>query len=357
MLRDAPLVSVLMPVRNEEAHIERSLGAVLAQDYPRERLQILVVDGMSEDATREMIRRLGKEHDQLELIDNPDRIVPTALNLGLRRSRGEIVVRVDGHCEIAPDYIRRCVGWLRQGIDDAGTRLEVHCVGGPIETVAGSPAAAAIAIGMSSPFGVGGAAFRTHSGAARLVDTVAFGAYTRQALAQTGLFDEELVRNEDDEYNYRLRAWGGRILLAPDVRSRYFSRGSLRRLWSQYLQYGFWKVRVLQKCPRQMQPRHFAPPLFVASLLLGVALSLWSWIGWALFAGVGGAYAAANLAAAAATARRRGWRHLPRLPWVFAALHSSYGLGFLAGLGRFWNRWRDRRGKIPSPMPLAGGGE
>ena len=155
------------------------------------------------------------------------------------------------------------------------------------------------------------------------------------------------MRNQDDEYNYRIRELGGKILLAEDVRSKYYSRGSLGKLWKQYFQYGFYKVRVLQKHPRQMSIRQFVPPAFVSALLLSVLLSILApWGRW-LLALVGLSYLAANLLASFLTAARRNWRHLPLLPLTFAILHLSYGLGFLAGLFKFWNRWGDKHGRVP----------
>ncbi len=365
-----PLVSLILPIRNEARYIERTLRAVLAQDYPADRLEILIVDGMSGDGTREIIARilpgvawknsgrLAEPFDaqpanpqgahnaprtpRIALIDNPARIVPAALNLALRRARGEIVVRVDGHCEIAADYVSRCVQHLQErGVDG---------VGGPIETVGETFLARAIAVGMSSKFGVGGAAFRTVQGRAMQVDTIAFPAYTRETVRAAGLFDEELVRNQDDEYNYRIRKLGGRLWLFPDVRARYYSRASLGKLWSQYFQYGFWKVRVLQKHPRQMRPRQFVPPLFVAALLLSPLLVRIPNSQF-LLPVLPALYLLANLIASLRTAASRGWRYLPVLPSVFAVLHLAYGLGFLAGLVRFAHRWGDKTGKTPEFQP------
>ncbi|MBI1760306.1 MAG: glycosyltransferase family 2 protein [Acidobacteria bacterium] len=327
-----PFVSVVMPVRNEAGFIARSLGCVLAQDYPRECLEIIVADGRSTDATRELIQQWQAEHSNLHLVDNPGQIAPTGLNAAIAHARGEIIVRVDGHCEIAPDYVRNCVRHLREE--------NVEGVGGPLETIGTTLMAAAIAAAMSSPFGVGGSAFRTIKDRTLLTDTVAFPAYTRAALQRAGRFDEEMVRNQDDEYNYRLRKLGGRILLAADVRARYYSRSSLQSLFKQYFQYGYWKVRVLQKHPRQMSARQFIPPLFVASLVVALLLAaLTSW-GWLLAAALVGSYALANLAAAVLTAAQSGWRHLFLLPPVFLALHLSYGAGFLTGLIKFARYWR-----------------
>jgi len=176
---------------------------------------------------------------------------------------------------------------------------------------------------------------------------VPFPAYTREIITKVGLYDEELVRNQDDEYNYRIRAAGGKLLLAADVQSTYFSRGSLGKLWKQYFQYGFWKVRVFQKHPRQMSLRQFVPPTFVFILLVSFLLTaLLPW-GWVTFALVAGSYFLVNLAASILTSLKKGWQHLLLLPLTFAILHISYGLGFLIGLFKFWNRWGDKSGKVP----------
>ncbi|WP_157913081.1 glycosyltransferase family 2 protein [Candidatus Promineifilum breve] len=325
-MENLPPVTVIMPVRNEAAYIERSLGAVLAQDYPSDCLEILVVDGLSADGTREYVRAQQAAHPRLRLLDNPAGIVPPGLNIGIAQATGDIIVRVDGHCEIAPDYVRQCVRHLLE--DD------VEAVGGPIETIGETDEAQAIALAMSSWFGVGGSAFRTVKDRPLLVETVAFPAYARQTLQRLGPFDEEMVRNQDDEYNYRLSKGGGRILLSPDVRSRYYSRGTLRSLWRQYYQYGFWKVRVMQKHPRQMRARQFAPPAFVAALLGSAAVGLvWRPFRW-LLGLIVALYALADVAASLSLGRAHGREYIPRLLIIHPILHLSYGWGFLVGLAR-----------------------
>lgn len=328
-----PFVSVIMPIRNEADFIARSLGAVLAQDYPADRMEVLIADGMSTDGTRAIVQQLAAQHPHLQarLIDNPGKIVPTGFNAALAQACGDVIVRVDGHCEIAPDYVSRCVVRLfEDGVDG---------VGGPIETIGTSPLSETIALAMSSGFGVGGSAFRTVKDRAMLVDTIAFPAYTRSAVEMAGPLDEELIRNQDDEYNYRLRKLGFKLLLAPDVRSKYYSRGSLRSLWRQYYQYGFYKVRVLQKHPRQMRLRQFVPPAFVPTVLGGALLSPFSRIVRGLWGLTASAYAMANLYASWHIARKTAHEHLWRLPVVFSILHFGYGLGFLHGLIHFRNRW------------------
>ena len=331
---ELPLVTVIMPIRNEACYIRRSLGAVLAQDYPTDRLEVIVADGQSNDDTRSIIQELQKSYPNLYLVDNPGFVASCGLNAGITRATGDVVIIVSGHCEIASDYVTRCVEHL--------ILWEVDAVGGRTDTIGETYQAQAIALGMSSPFGVGGSAFRTGRGRAMLTDTVVFGAYTRAAIERAGLFDEELVRNQDDEYNYRLRKLGGKLLYSPDIHSRYYSRSTLGATWRQYFQYGFWKVRVLQKHPRQMRPRQFVPPGFVATLLGSFLLALFTSTGHFLVTLVVGSYVLTNLAASVWTAHQKGWRYLPLLPVVFATLHLSYGLGFLAGLVRFAHRWRDR---------------
>lgn len=341
-MSDTPFVSVLMPVRNERAFIQRSVAAVLAQDYPHDRLEIIIADGLSNDGTRDAIKAMQLKNPNVNLIDNPGKIVATGLNAALRVAKGEIIVRVDGHCEIARDYVSRCVSHLMDP--------RVDCVGGPLETVGETYAARAIAAAMSSSFGVGGSAFRVGTREAKFVDTVAFPGFRRETIQLAGPFDEELVRNQDDEYSYRVRKLGGCLLLAPDIQSRYYSRASFRKLWKQYFQYGYWKVRVLQKHSRQMSARQFVPPIFVVTLLLlsltapFFRLSRWS------LAATASAYLILNLAATLAAARRTGWRFFPLFPLAFTIIHLAYGAGFLVGILKFWNRWGDHTTRSTQPV-------
>ena len=339
-----PFVSVVMPVRNEATFIAQSLNAVLRQDYPSERIEVIVADGMSTDGTRQIVESLQARHPRLKLINNPGKIVSTGLNLAIEQAKGQVIVRVDGHCEIAGDYVQRCVEHL---LND-----DVEGVGGPLETIGETPLACVIASAMSSFFGVGNSAFRTKMDRTMLTDTVAFPAYTRSIIERAGPFDEELVRNQDDEYNYRLRKMGAKILLASDVHCRYYSRSSLRSLWRQYFQYGYWKVRVLQKHSGQMQPRQFVPPLFVAACLAALLLlPLFPVTGYFLGIAVS-SYAIANVLASILSWRKNKYYLLPLVPIAFATLHLAYGLGFLTGLVRFWSYWGGNTIKSESPASI-----
>lgn len=330
---ESPLVSVIMPVRNEADHIAIALRSLSNQTYPKERMEIFVADGMSDDDTRAAAWTAAREFQlNLHILDNPKRIAPSGLNVALDRARGEVIIRVDGHCELARDYIANCVALLEADRADG--------VGGPIETVGSGPVSEAIAIAMSTKFGVGGSAFRTFEDREIYTDTVAFPGYKRETVDRVGRFDEELVRNQDDEYNYRIRELGGNILLSPMIRSRYFSRSTIRSLWRQYFQYGYWKVRVFQLHPGQMRARQFVPLIFVSTLMaLGLA-SIFSGLAlWALIS-VAAIYGLLNLAASVAAGKGKILR-IPIIGLSFLTLHLSYGLGSMFGLFAFSRRWRE----------------
>jgi succinoglycan biosynthesis protein ExoA len=326
-----PAVTVIMPVRNEADFIARSLGAVLDQDYPANQLEVLVVDGMSDDATRNVIAQTvaAKAGEvRVTVLDNPGRIVPTAMNIGLLHARGDIIVRVDGHCEIAPDYVHRCVEALEvSGADN---------VGGLQRAAGGTVVARAIALANSSPFGVGGARFH-YATQAGWADTVYLGAYCREVFNRIGGYDEELVRNQDDELNFRLTQAGGKIWLDPSIRSVYYSRGSLGKLWRQYYEYGLYKVLVMRKRGGVASWRHLTPAAFVLSLVLSLLLALVTRRA-RLALLIAGPYAAANGAASLWTVRRDP-RTLAALPLAFATMHCAYGLGFIVGMWH-WRNWR-----------------
>lgn len=320
------IVTILMPIRNEAAFIERSLGAVLAQDYPADLLEVLVIDGMSNDGTREIVTKMLSSRINARLLDNPGRIVPTALNIGLAEAAGDVIVRVDGHTLIAEDYVTRCV----EALDASGAQ----CVGGPMRAVGETAFGEAVALATSHPFGVGGSRFHYATEPVE-VDTVYMGTWPCQVFSQVGCFDEEMVRNQDDEFSYRLGAAGGRIWLDPRIRSTYYTRPTFRSLWRQYYQYGYWKVRVFQKVPGSARPRHWAPPLFALGVVGGLLVA-------ALIPGLRLAYLVGllvylvlSLSISVRIAVRAGRHLILCLPVVFATLHLAYGLGFWSGILRF----------------------
>ena len=325
-----PFISIIMPIRDEAGFIEQSLKAVLKQDYAHERMEVVIVDGMSEDGTRKIVQRIIselKDHSpRLFFLDNPSHVVPIALNIGLRQAQGEIIMRIDGHCEIAPDYVRRCVELFQN--------IKADCVGGVMKTIGKTFIAQSVALAQSSFFGVGGVAFRTGRKIPGYVDTVAFGAYQRGVFERIGNFDEELVRNQDDEFNFRLIKSGGKIWLDPAIRSTYYSRANLRSLWRQYFQYGFWKVRVIQKRGAIPSLRHIVPLLFVLGILGSLLISIVTRKH--LFSlTIIGSYIIINICMSIWESRKN-CKTIVLLPISFFIIHFSYGIGFLFGL---W-RWR-----------------
>ncbi len=333
---ELPLVSVLIPIRNEERFIVRSLGAVLASEYPADRFEILVADGMSTDATRQKIAEIALQYPQIlvRVIDNPGRIVPTGLNLAMKQARGSVIVRVDGHTIISSTYVAQCVAALaRSGADN---------VGGQMKAVGVTAVGEAVALATSSPFGVGGARFH-YSKQEEWVDTVYMGAWPKATFDWIGCFDEELVRNQDDEFNYRLLGNGGKILLSNLITSTYYNRGSLRDLWRQYYEYGYWKVRVMQKHPKQIRPRQLVPVSLLSALVLGTMLMPFSSLIRVLWLLVLALYLVMNLGVSTYVAAQHGWHYWRLLPITFAAIHFSYGFGFLIGLIKFAPQWFSRR--------------
>lgn len=326
-----PKVSIIMPIRNEEDFIDRSLGAVLAQDYPHHRLEVLIADGMSKDKTRSIIDTLSKTTNvPITIVDNPKQIVPTGFNLALKQARGEIIVRVDGHTIIEPDYVTKCVELLQQNRADN--------VGGCMNAVGRNKLGKAIALATSSPFGVGGARFH-YSDKEEYVDTVYMGAWWKNVFDQFGGFDEEFIRNQDDEFNYRLRSSGGRILLSPFIKSTYYNRSTLGSLWKQYYQYGMYKVRVMQKHPLQMRARQFVPSALVGITMLGllsIAFNKWLFIV-CLIGFI--AYILVNLIFSFLISYKHSIYYVFYLPTIFFILHYSYGIGFWHGLIRFRKNW------------------
>ncbi len=332
-----PFVSVVMPVRNEASFIHASVGSVLAQDYPPERMELIVADGESVDGTKEILAGLAAFDPRLRVINNPALIMAAGFNAGLAVARGRIVAMMGGHAEVPPTFLSDCVHFLLQGTAD--------CVGGVLCTKGDSSEARAISLATSSRFGVGGTSFRVGSKATQYVDTVAFGVYRKEVFEVAGPLDQEMVRNQDDEFNYRIRQLGARIVLDPKIRTVYHCRTSTRRLCKQYYEYGLWKVRVLQKHPRQMQARQFVPAVLVGTILLGLLCSPFSLARLVLAATVL-LYIIANLAAALTVAFPHDLRLFPRIALAFGALHFSYGLGCLTGLVRFARRWSFHHGQL-----------
>jgi cellulose synthase/poly-beta-1,6-N-acetylglucosamine synthase-like glycosyltransferase len=317
-----PTVSVIIPVRNEEEYIAECLQSVVDQDYPKELMEVLVVDGMSQDSSREIVSDIAEKCRFVTLLHNPKQVKAAALNKGIGESRGQLILPVDAHCFIAPDYVSECVNALHQ--------TAAANVGGVVLPIGTSFVQRAIGLGMSSFFGIGSVRFQDRENGF-YTDTVSFGAYRREVFGKIGLYDEEAHYGEDDELNLRLVKSGGKIFLSPRIKSRYYPRSSFSALWKQYYNFGYGKVRTIRKHGRAASFRHLVPPFFVlcvvGSLLLFAIHPMFLW----LTITICGTYVMSAIILSAKIGYQEGWKYLPALPVVFATLHFSYGIGLLNG--------------------------
>jgi glycosyltransferase involved in cell wall biosynthesis len=329
-----PQVSIIVPCRNEERYTRQFLKCLLAQELRGISWEVIVADGLSDDGTAAIIQEYSLRDHRVRLIPNPRRIVSTGLNEAIRRAEGYIIVRMDVHTEYASDYIRQCVEVLEEtGADNVGGAWRARGNG-----IVGK----AIAAAFRSRFSAGGAASHREDYEGP-VDTVYLGCWRKSTLEELGLFDEDLVRNQDDELNLRLLRKGGLIWQSRRIVSHYTPRNSVVNLFRQYMQYGFWKVQVIRKHHLPASWRHLVPGAFVLTLLgLPVVAGFCGLIGLPRAArgtvvswvAVVVSYLAANILASVHAAARSSWRLLPLLPAVFATYHIAYGIGFLSGLMR-----------------------
>ncbi len=320
------MLSVICPIYNEESRIEACILSILAQDYPKEDMEVLFVDGQSSDRTREIIAKYMQDYAFIRLLDNPKRIAPSALNIGIRASSGDIIMRLDAHAKYPDNYFSLLVNKLKQtGADN---------VGGVCRTLPAKDTAIcrAIAHAMSSPFGMGNSHFRIGANHEMWVDTVPFGCFRRELFDKVGLFDEELVRNQDDEFNGRIVKNGGKILLLPQVVIDYFARDTISKTAKMFYQYGLFKPLVNKKLHKPTTLRQFFPPLFLAGLVAGGLLSLFSQTLMWIYVSVIVLYILCCFVFG-----RNGERVWPDILWmpiIFATIHLSYGCGYWQGL---WN--------------------
>lgn len=330
-----PEISLIMPCRNEEAFIGECLNSVLESDYPSDLMEILVVDGMSEDKTRNIVHEMMVRHPELRLLENPAKITPSALNIGISNARGEIIIRIDAHARYPKNYFSVLVNNL--------TRLKADNVGGVWQIHPGNSTAIAkaIAVATSSRFGIGDAAYKNPGKKIKEVDTVPYGCYPREVFNKIGMFDEELVRNQDDEFNARLRKAGGKIFLIPDLYIEYYARPGLLSMSKMFFEYGFYKPMVNRKTGYIISLRQVIPFLFVLYLFSLTSLiwisgpvKLWMTIPLFLYLGI-------NLTVSLFSAsKRQDPRLLVLLPPTFLLIHISYGLGYLLGIFRLFNGFK-----------------
>lgn len=340
-------VSVVVPCRNERAHIRAFLDDLLRQNRDGLECEFLIADGMSDDGTREILQEYAEKYEEIRVVDNPARIVSTGLNAAIRAASGDVIVRMDVHARYAPDFLLRSVEVLQE--------TGAANVGGAIRAVGGDYWGKAIAAAFHAPFVCGGAATRRPDFEGP-TDTVFPGCWRKSTLEKVGLFDETLVRNQDDELNYRIVKSGGTVWQSPKIRCWYAPRNSLRRLFWQYFQYGFWKVAVIRKHRLPAKARHLVPGLFVLGLsvsglaggILAAAGSEASGVLLGLAACQAGIYLLASMMAAFLAARKAGWQLFPGILAAIPCFHFGYGLGFLAGLWHFGRHWPPKQALQPA---------
>jgi len=270
-------VSVIVPCYNEERSIGLLLGALNRQNYPKELIEILIIDGMSSDNTIKIVNELKSQLSELKIriVENPKRNIPSAVNIGIEASTNKIIVRMDAHSIPDPDYIKFCV-------EDLDKNIAAN-VGGRWMIIPGSDSkiSRCIAQAASHPFGVGDAKYR-YSNEPGFVDTVPFGAFYRSLFDEIGFYNENLLTNEDYEFNARIRETGKKIYFDPRIKTEYIARKNLKELSGQYWRYGFWKVQMLKKYPKTIKLRQAIPPLFVLGLISLIIISIFIPIIWNL---------------------------------------------------------------------------
>ena len=343
------MVSVIIACLNEEKYIVPCLDSIIANDHPKDRLEVLVVDGMSEDGTRKMVEEYMQIHPSVKLLDNTRRHTPIAFNIGIKHAAGEVIIILSAHAVYKDDYISRYAGFLSSHSVDA--------VGGLQVTLPRNNAiiSKAVAIALSHPFGVGGAYYRTGQiEEPRLVDTVPFACYRRDVFDRAGLYNEKLIRSQDIEFNTRLRRAGGKILLIPEAVGSYYPHSDLISFCRYSFRNGLWTIYPLKYTEYMpVSWRHMVPLAFVSGLIGSAALIAFSQIFLWLFLFIFGSYSLVNAYFSAKIAiREKSLKHLFVMPVVFFALHMNYGLGALYGSlkvalsKQFWrNQWRRLRRK------------
>lgn len=318
------MLSVICPIYNEERYIGGCIESILAQDYPKDDLEVIFADGMSTDRTREIVAEYTTKYPWIRLVDNPARIVPPALNRAIVASHGDIIMRLDAHCEYPTDYFSQLTQALKVlNADNVGA----VCFTLPTND---TPTAKAIAAVLSSKFGMGNSSFRVGAKEVSLVDTVPFGCWPRRVFDEVGLFDLELVRNQDDEFNGRIIKAGGKIYLIPSVKVKYYARDKVSKVAKMFYQYGLFKPLVNKKLGSPATIRQFIPLLLVCSLFFGLVISLlWHSFLWVYISGI---IVYLLLALLFSLKSSHSIKQVLIQMCTYAVVHTSYGWGYIVGL-------------------------
>ena len=329
------IVSIIIPCRNEVRYIKDAINSCLNQkNIDLEGIEIIVVDGDSNDGTKEKVR-LMLQGNQIKLVHNQFIYMPHGFNIALSQALGKYIMVMSGHSTLEKDYVSNSI--------KAITKYDAQCVSGTIETIQENFIGKIISISQSSLFGVGNSTFRINSKKGRYVETGVFGFYDSKVFLEIGGMDEELIKNQDDEFNFRLVQSGGKIWFDPTIKSKYFSRTSLIYLFKQYFLYGFYKVRVFQKRKGVASSRQLVPAIFILSIIVSILLIVLTGNN-IYFNIIFGIYTFTSLTFSFATLvkRKKNLFFIPILQLSYFVIHSSYGLGFILGLIYFINKWNKR---------------
>lgn len=309
---------------NEAGAIERCIESLLAQDYPRELLEIIVVDGLSTDGSRAQVAKLIESHNLIRLLDNPARRTPVSLNIGIKKAKGDVIIILGAHTRVNHNFVRLNIECMRS--------LQVRCTGGTQINVGETSMQKAIGYAMGSSFGIPSAPYRFRNKSA-FVDTVVYAAYDRKLFEEVGYFDEQLHISEDAELNWRIRKAGHRIYYCPEIVSHYYPRKTIARLVKQFFNYGILRANVVKKHRDAFKWIHAVPPLFIAISLALLVAGLLQPLSWKVLLPLWVIYLSYVLFATVITAlKNRDLSATPRLPLAFIAMQLSWGLGFIAGL-------------------------
>ena len=338
---DFPMVSVVMPCHNEAGFIINALQTVVANDYPADKLEIIVVDGMSTDGTRKLVEEFAENDQRVRILDNEEKIVPVGMNLAIRAAQGEYIIRLDCHSEIAEDYIRQCIGTAQ--------RTGAENTGGYLETVPGADTvtARAIAMATSCQFGVGNSRFRLN-GPEQEVDTVPFGTFRREIFEKVGLYDQRLVRNQDIEMNNRIRRAGGLIIISPLIKLKYYNRKTFFGLAKQAFNNGLWNPYTIWLTGGGLSLRHFIPMIFVLVLMvLGAGAFMCPYAIWGLLT-CSGLYLITAIIFAIGNSGKSISQFLMVL-LAYIIIHIAYGSGSLCAIITIPFRFPQRKKKNAVP--------
>ncbi|MFC3768610.1 glycosyltransferase family 2 protein [Paenibacillus sp. GCM10012303] len=313
-----------MPIRNEEKYIVNCIESLMKQDYPKNDLEIILVDGCSTDKTKEILIGYQIKHPKLiKVIDNPNKTVQYALNIGIHAAKGTYIVRLDAHSEYANDYISKCVHYLKT--------TDATNVGGPTIVKGKTTLQKVIAASYHSSYGMGGGNHHNEQYEG-YSETVFLGSYRKESIVRLGLYDENFPRNEDDELNFRIIKNGGKVFVTPQIKSVYFPRNSLKALFKQHFEYGYWKVAVIKKHNKPARITHLVPGAFVVFNMIGLPLSFLFKPIAALYCAVMILYFTLNAYFSVTNKYTSGFYNKITLFLIHIILHVSYGTGFIYGL-------------------------